>query len=188
MRTITIYKNVYKYEELDKQAQEKVRRWLAEDGQYYYDEIIDSVKAILQAIGASAGRTWDDISADYENVTGVRAYKYIFNNYIYPNRKAKFLRWSEKQGKPMYSRLQYVYDCNFTGAWSDNILWDSWQEWQKDFRKHNVKQDVEDFFIILSGNISKEFSKAEEWLYSDEYAKDMCNANSYEFDEYGKIA
>lgn len=188
MRIITIYKNVYKYEELNEQAQEEVRRQLAEEGQYYYDEIIDSVKAILKAIGASAGRAQGNIDADYENVTGVRAYKYIFNNYIYPNRKAKHLRWSEKHGKPMYSRFQCEYSCNFTGAWADNILWDSWQEWQEDFRKYNVKQDVEDFFIILAGNISKEFSKAEEWLYSDEYAKDMCNANGYEFDEYGKIA
>jgi hypothetical protein len=186
MRTIVITKNLFSYDELSESAKMNVRQWLAEGSESYYYELVESIKAILNATGLKSGREWSDISNTCDYLEGVRAYKYIYNNFIYPNRKAKYLKWSDKKGRGMYSRLQSGYDCNFTGVCYDYILWDAWKDF-KAYIRNGEQTSIDDFCYILSGKIKDEFENIEKWVYSDEYARETCEANNYEFDENGEV-
>ena len=186
MRTITITKNLYSYDELSESAKENVRSWLSQDNYIYASEIIDSVEAICKATGLKTGRTYSDIENTCDYLTGIRAYKYIYNNFIYPNRRPK-LHYSQKKGRFLEYKLHDEYCCNFTGVCYDYILWDAWNDFKEYFRV-NQNQSIDDFCYILSGKIKDEYENLEQWLYSDEYARETCNANEYEFDEYGNIA
>lgn len=186
MRKVVLTKNVYDYDELSENAKKNVRQWMAETSQYYYDELIDSIKEICKHTGLKTRDKWDNVYNTVDNLTGIRAYKYIYNNFIYPNRKQKVLKYSDKKGRLIYSKLQVEYGCNFTGICYDYILWNAWQDF-KQYLRIDKNIDIDDFCYILGGKIKQEFDGIEEYIYSDEYAQETSEANDYEYDENGHI-
>lgn len=187
MRKVVLTKNVYSYEELSENAKMNVKQWMAETSTYYYDELIDSIKEVCKHTGLkTAKRSWSDIINTFDNLRGARAYKFIFNNFIYPNKKPKTLKYSDKKRRFIYSKLQVEYECNFTGICYDYILWNAWQDF-KQYLRTDKNIDIDDFCYILGGKIKQEFDGIEEYIYSDEYAQEVSEANDYEYDENGKI-
>jgi hypothetical protein len=186
MRKVILTKNVYSYEELSETAKMNVRQQTAETSTFYYDELIDSIKEICKYTGLKTGNRWDNVYNTVDNLTGIRAYKYIYNNFIYPNKKPKTLKYSDKKRRFIYSKLQVEYECNFTGVCYDYILWDAWKDF-KQYLKTDKNISIDDFCHILSGKIKQEFEGIEEYIYSDEYAQETSDANNYEYDENGNI-
>ena len=87
MKTITI--NLYKFSELSEEAKKTALdqyRNKQYDNQFYFDEIINSVKKVIDLFNLKTGREYTDlrhshIDDDILNLSGVRLYKYILNNY-----------------------------------------------------------------------------------------------------------
>jgi len=210
----TIRTKVYQFNELTEQAKQTAIeqvRYDESDNQPYFDEIIESVKKVVELFDLQTGREWTDIRTSHidDNILqlkGVRLYKYIVNNYWSSLFKRKFLgcigdnrvikhRMSKTHFYDMgkgarvnssnfiYSNIQFDNSCTLTGVCYDmDILQPVY-----DFLKSPGKSTTfEDLMNEIESAISKTFSNTEEWLNSDEFIKDEIEANEYDFTKDGK--
>ena len=203
MRTITNTYNVYRFDELSDEAKEKA----LDDFRYnnvfaWQDEIIDTIKAIAKAMNCRASwYSYDGIAydvsfdsnaeEDIENLKGKRAYAYIFNNFLFPNRSMKTY-WLNHMihcdGRKNWSRKSKLFfgwdDCPFTGYCADCCFIEAWREWVKDFNKNST---VGDFILMVANRLGDEWTSDNEYQMSDEYIKEMFDINDYEFLEDGTV-
>ena len=101
MRTITNTFNIYSFEELSEEAKEKaIESFRLVTDFPYCEEAINSIKEISKAMNCDAEYySYDGIcysveftSKEYEDIEilqGKRAYAYIVNNYLMPNKSYK---------------------------------------------------------------------------------------------------
>ena len=101
MRTITNTFNVYSFEELSEEAKEKaIESFRLTTDFPYREEAINSIEEISKAMNCDAEYySYDGIcysveftSKEYEDIEtlqGRRAYAYIVNNYLMPNKSYK---------------------------------------------------------------------------------------------------
>lgn len=211
----TIRTKVYQFSELSKEAKKNaINQWRNRESnnQFYYDEIIDSVKAVLELFNLKTGREYTDLRYSHidDNIlelSGVRLYKYIVNNYWSSLYKRKFLgsigdnrvikhRMSKTNFYDMskgarvnssnfiYSNIQFDNSCTLTGVCYDmDILQPVY-----DFLKRPDKSTTfEDLINSIESAISKTFDNTEEWLNSDEFIADEIQANEYDFTKDGKL-
>lgn len=202
MRTITT--NLYTFDELSDEAKEK-----AIESYRYYDfefawqrEMVDTIKAIAEVMNCKVewfsydGITYDVSlysreTEDIENLSGKRAWAYIWNNYLYPNREYKTY-WKDKvihcDGRKNWkrkSKISFGWDnCPFTGYCADCCFIEAWREWQKLFR-NNSTLTVEDFIDLVAINLSKEWTNDNKYQNSDEAIAEILSINEYEFTEDG---
>lgn len=210
----TIRTKVYQFNELTEQAKENAisqYRNMEHYNQHYYDEIIESVKAVCELFNLKTGRQWSDIKTSHidDNICelkGIRLYKYIVNNYWYSLYKRKFLgsigdnkvikhRMSKTHFYDMckgarvnssnfiYSNVQFDNCCTLTGVCYDNDILQPVYDFLK---RPNLSTTFEDLMQKIESAISKTFDNTEEWLNSDEFIKDEIEANEYEFTKDGK--
>lgn len=207
----TIRTKVYQFSELNEKAQktaiEKCRQqnWESGHNQIYFDEVVDTVKKVLELFGLETGRQYDDIRYSHidDNIlelSGVRMYKYILNNYGYALFKPAYIKhinravnWRQficKVGKggngeytSIYSRMRKTSDCVLTGVcYDDDILRPVY-----DFLKCPRKSvTFEDLIKDIESAISKTFEDTEEWVNSDEFIREEIKANEFEFTEDGR--
>lgn len=208
MKTKTI--NVYSFDELNEDAKEKAidtYRNKGYDNQYYYDEITASVKAVIELFNLKTGRTYSDIRCSHIDdtileLTGVRLYKYLINNYYSDLFKPKYIKTIGRElrckqfickvsknykGEPytqIFSKNRISQDnCPLTGVCYDNdVLRPVY-----DFLKRPTKSTFEELIREIESAITKCYDDSDEWLNSDEFIKDEIEANEYEFDEDGNI-
>lgn len=205
----TIRTKVYQFSELSEQAKQKSINQYRNSEQYnqhYYDEIIDSVKAVCELFNLKTGREWTDIRTSHidDNILelkGVRLYKYIVNNYWSNLYKRKFLgsigdnrvikhRMSKTNFYDMskgarvsssnfiYSNVRFDNSCTLTGVCYDNDILQPIYDFLK---RPDLSTTFEDLMQEIESAISKTFDNTEEWLNSDEFIKDEIEANEYEF-------
>ena len=207
----TIRTKVYQFSELNEKAQqtaiEKWRQQNCESGnnQTYYDEVIDTIKKVVELFDLKIGRQYDDIRYYHidDNIlqlSGIRLYKYILNNYgntlfkpAYIRRIGRAVNWRQficKVGKgvngeytAIYSRMRKNSDCVLTGVCYDNDIlrpvYDFLQKPEKSVTFEDLIQDIE-------SAIRKTFEDTEEWVNSDEFIMDEIEANNIEFTEDGR--
>ena len=72
MRKVVLTKNVYDYDELSENAKKNVRQWMAETSQYYYDELIDSIKEICKHTGLKTRDKWDNVYNTVGDIVSIR--------------------------------------------------------------------------------------------------------------------
>lgn len=202
MRTITNTFNVYSFEELSEEAKEKVIESfrLASDFPYR-EEAIDTIEAISKAMNCDAEYySYDGICysveftskeyEDIETIQGKRAYAYIVNNYLMPNKSYK-IYWKSKSiyandGKYWKRKSNLFYswdDCPFTGYGMDYCFIEAWKNWEKNFNKYST---VGDFINLVADTLAKAWTEDNEYQLTDEFIIDMIEANDYEFFENGK--
>ena len=132
-------------------------------------------------------------SAELDQQEGKRAYAYIWNNFIEPNIKPKYIigcRIKDKfhygcVGKDSinyYSKVTKEFNCPFTGYCADMVLWDAWESFKKDFTKDT---NVVNFISEVEYNTEKFLDDEDDYYYSDDYIKDI--ADGLEFTEEGEI-
>lgn len=208
MKTIEL--QLFTFDELSEKAKEKaIRDWRNKgyDNQYYYDEIVGSVKAVAELFNLKFGRQYTDIKAGHidDNIlelSGVRLLKYILNNYgnkLFTPKYIKMIHrrvnWRQfvcEHGKgrngeytQIYSRTFKVNDgCPLTGICYDyDILQPVY-----DFLKKPEKQTTfADLISNIEHAIGKTFEDTEDWLNSDEFIISEIEAQDYEFTESGEI-
>lgn len=198
MRTITNTFNVYSFKELSEEAKEKAIESfrLAVDFPYN-EEDINSIKAIAKAMNCDAEYySYDGIcysveftSKEYEEIEtlqGKRAYAYIVNNYLMPNKSYKFY-FNYTDGRKLWKRKSNLFyswdDCPFSGYGMDYCFIEAWKNWEKNFNKYST---VGEFINLVADTLGKAWTEDNEYQLTDEFIIDMIEANDYEFLENGK--
>ena len=205
MRTITT--KIYEFSELQESAKEKAREWYrtSDIPLDWQEENRESIDAIAAAMNCSAsydsydgiGYTVEfspDIDDDALELSGIRALKYCWNNFIEPNFKGKYysspfykVPVSKEHpagiaNKSRYSKVIMQFSCSFTGYYMDDALWITWKKHRKDFAGDYT---VAEFIDDVADECGKEWTQDNEWQMSDESVDEMLKANGYEFTEEG---
>ena len=193
MKEITI--KLYSFKELSQSA----KRYAIEECREYIplsnpwaEENMNSVKAICKAINSD----WDyyhtmievtsNESEEVQNLSGARAYAYVWNNYIEPNISKKYLKWSAKD-KPLYAKIIKEYSCPFTGYCADDILWTAFEKWKAEVKKFNTEQTVDGFIARVQYEINDFIDKDDDYYQSDEHIEEELIDKSEVFTESGEL-
>lgn len=203
MRTVVNTFNVYTFDELSNDAKEKaINSFRYNDSCLnWQDEAINTINAISAAMNCDAEwHSYDGIkyyvsftSKEYEDIEileGKRAYAYIVNNYLMPNKNYKTY-WKDRciytDGRKNWKRKSKLFygwdDCPFTGYCMDCCFIEAWKKWEKNFNKNST---VGDFIELVADNLAEDWTKDNEYQMTDEYIIDMIEANEYEFLEDGR--
>lgn len=202
MRTITNTFNVYSFEELSKEAKEKAIESFRLTMDFpWQEEAINSIEKISKAMNCDAEYySYDGIcysveftSKEYEDIEtihGKRAYAYIVNNYLMPNKSYK-IYWKDKciytDGRKNWKRKSNLFyswdDCPFTGYYMDCCFIEAWKNWEKNFNKYST---VGDFINLVADILGKAWTEDNEYYQTDEYIIEEIKVNDYEFFENGE--
>lgn len=196
MRTIQIYT----FNELSEEAKEKaVQNCRAEiDTRAFEWEYKNTAEAIAKALdcecsiysydGIRYEISFDPID-DLEYVrNGLRAFKYIYNNYILPNERAKtFYLFNTKNRSPKKRKSKINYSIEYfspTGFCADDCLYFAWENFCKNF---SAKSNVSDFLNDVAEAIAELWTEDNEYAISDDGIAEYCENNNVEFFANGRI-
>lgn len=203
MKTITITKNVYSFDELSDEAKENVLDNFRNNSFLlaWQDENENTVKAIANKFGWTySAYSYDGIcySVEYDMddedaamLSGKRAMAYIQNNFINRAMAPKTF-WLNNvlycDGRKNWTRKSKINftidDCPFTGYCMDCCFSEAWKEWKDSFC---AKSTVQDFIDLVAEKLSKDWTADNEYQLSDEGLTEMIEANDYEFLEDGTL-
>lgn len=205
MRTITT--NIYKFDELADKAKAKAREWYRINESHDFSEEVDCFNAILAAFDADGKIEQDsygnwllelkpNLDEDEDSLVGVRALKWVWNNWIEPNMKGKYygkLYAVEKSlehptgwiHKKRYSKATREWDCPLTGFCMDMIPWEAYKAMQEATKK-GERWTIGDYMKVVLDRFTKELEAQSEYMDSDEYIDEMLEVNNYEFYEDGR--
>jgi len=208
MKTIRI--KVYSFNELSNESKqiaiENYRNKGYNDGSFYAEEIISSVKKIADVFNLKLGRTYSDIRKSNidDNIlqlTGARLYKYIVNNYynelFTPTYLKSFDRairckqfickihkdYKGNEYTQLFSKIKVDNSCTLTGVCCDNDILQPVYDFLK---KIDTSLTFEDLINEIENAISKCFESNEEWVNSDEFITEEIENNDYQFTKDGK--
>lgn len=207
MKTITKTVNVYTFDELSNEAKERAINEYREkynDSQVYFYELIESIKKAADVFGFSFGREYTDIRySQIDNnileLSGVRLYKYIINNYGDVLFKPEYIKRIDKRvnyrqfickvhkGKEgeftlLYSKNKVTSSCVLIGVYYDDDILKPVYEFLK---TPSDSVTFEDILKDIEHSIGKCFEDIENWVNSEEYIIEAIEDNGYEFTEDG---
>ena len=206
MKTIRI--KVYSFDELSNEGKQKAiddyRNKGYNDDSFYAEEIISSVKKLAEVFNLEIGRTYSDIRKGHidDNIlqlTGVRLYKYIVNNYYndlftptYKKCIDRTVKWKQficknNKGKNgeytmIFSKHKVDNSCTLTGVCYDNDILQPVYDFLK---KIDTSMTFEELINEIESAISKCFESNEEWVNSDEFISEEIENNDYQFTKDG---
>lgn len=207
--------NVYSFDELNETAKQKAITQHRQDGdfnQFYFDEIIESVKKMANLFNLKFGKEYTQIRTSHieDNILelkGIRLYKYLVNNYWSSLYKRKFLgtigdnkiithRMSKtkfydiKKGAKVnssnfiFSNINFENSCVLTGVCYDNDILQPIYDFLATPSKETT---FEDLINGIENSIKKCFNDVEAWINSDEFITETIVANEYEFTIDGNL-
>lgn len=206
----TIETTIYTFDELSESAKENAinnYRNKGYDNSFYFDEITESVKSVIELFNLKTGREYSDIRTSHIDDTilqlsGSRLYAYIINNYGSELFKPKYIKTINRElrckqficearkdyeGKPytqIYSKIKKDNSCTLTGVcYDEDIL----QPVYNFLNNCTSSTTFEDIISGIESAISNRYSSTEEWVNSEEFIKDEMENNNYEFTEDGNI-
>ena len=205
----TVKTKVYLFNELSEEAKETAienYRNKDYDNSVYYDDITESVKAVIDLFNLSTGREYSDIRTDSIDDTilelsGARLYTYLINNYYSDLFKPEYIKTLDREFKAnafickvktnhkgekytqIFSKFKVSNECVLTGVCYDNNILEPIYS----FLKKPTNETFEDLLQDIGHAISRAYSDMEEWLYSVEYITDSIQGNDYEFTKEGNI-
>lgn len=152
-------------------------------GEYYIDDAINSLKEFASfydadpdwCIGIFPDRgeyIRFSLSDDAGELSGVRLWKYLENNY-----SEYASKYTGKRGKTLDG------NCPFSGMLYDEILLDEIRGFMKKPDSRTFNELLDDCGHKLLTAIHEDV----EYIYSDAGLFDLCQANEYEFTENGAI-
>lgn len=203
MRTVTEIRSVYTFEELNENAKQKVKERIFRNGYFWQDEAWESLKALKKLFPgikitqaefsphAFAYYQTGQIDDEILNLSGARLYAWVQNNlheYLYQRKPQGKYTKNEITGKWAYKRRSRIIytetDCPFTGYCMDADILEPIRQFLKNPEKNTTLEDI----ISNCVNAWEKSAAADcEWQESDEYLKEHCEANGYEFTEEGDV-
>ena len=195
MRTETTTITIYKFDELSEEVKEKV---IAEardsEMEMNCNELVDCMKSAMNemeitiedySIGID-GSGYIKLDAENDDLEGTRAYAYIMNNFFegVDKKKLVYKEW-EKRRISHLDRKDWMDNCPFSGWCYDFAVKEAWDSWRNDLRR-GKSPSIRDFLDELEWAYLKELSD-EYYGFNEERARDVAEANDYEFLEDGTI-
>lgn len=194
MRTETIVKTYYTFDELDDDAKEKAREWYREGALDYdwYDYIHEDAKEIAGLFGLEIDKIYfSGFSSQGDGAC-------FIGSYSYRKGSVKAVREYAPNDEALHSivaRLAAVQKKHFYGL-SAVISCNSWYYHEKSMTidvygddgnaivsdDNEVIEAIEDFASWIYSRLEGEY----DYLLSDECVDDMIRANEYEFGEKGR--
>jgi len=206
MKTVTI--EVFTFAELIETAKQKAIsnfRNKNYDNSFYFDEIIETVKKVIELFNLKTGREYSDIKTSHIDDTilelkGVRLFKYLMNNYGNDLFTPSYIKAIDKEFRcklfickvrtardghkytQIYSKNKKDNSCVLTGCCYDEDILKPIYDFLK---KPEENTTFEDLMNEIGEAISKTFSDTEDWINSDEFIAEELELNNYEFTEDG---
>lgn len=163
MRTETITRNIYTYSEASEELKDKIRENF-DDGflyEHHMEERINTLKAFADYIGADLDYSLSCVPSRGEFIS------------VKPH-------WSYHS---MYSNLEELLetlgDCVLTGVCYDDDLINYIKESKESISDEKLKEAFNKYI--------KSMHEEYEYMLTDEYLSDLCEANNYEFYDDGTI-
>ena len=195
MRTEITITKIYTFDELSDEAKEKV---IAEARDFameiHRDELVDCMKSAMNEMGIAIedysididGSGYIKLDAENDDLEGTRAYAYIMNNFFegVDKKKLVYKEW-EKRRISHLDRKDWIDNCPFSGICYDYAVKDAWENWCNDLRE-GKSPSIRDFLDELEWAYLKELSD-EHYGFDEECARDLAEANGYEYLEDGTI-
>lgn len=209
MRTVTIEKEIYKYDELNDDAKKNAKNWYLENCRWNYD-FSDDIKLDLENLFGK-----NDLDVEYSlsysqgdglNIYGTIDPKAIFDcldnhnggtmfdkyeNVLTDAEKQTILDYAEYCGMIEMPKNPSRYAYCVTDMTDIAKAWQTELEWND---VENIDHDTLNKFESLVIDMFTELCKTyEEWGYdffyeiSDEEMSETCEANGWEFDEDGEL-
>lgn len=203
VQTITVgYKAepVYKFDELPEDIQRRVvddeiaqRHYEGVDNVPWLDENFDSFQKVAEILNIETETKTDEYgttiyivdenNSAYINacdITGLRAYKYIINNFLPEFRRGKYYSLAYNKEKHCYpwrhSRCQFNYDGD--GYILDLIPYEVWQGMKKSIVKKNLS--VMDYIQAVVDEYADEISQDITYFFSREgVQEDLSSRGDY---------
>jgi hypothetical protein len=202
----TISYDVFKFEELEPDVQEKVvERWRDQtyaDGDFFWmDETVDSMKELFKNID---GVRLVDYTVEYDyyyrstarieysnyevkELSGPRAQAWLENNLLYGLRETRPFSYRVSRhafdgNKPrVYHKYGQYKSCPFTGYCADDdLLYKLIDDINKGVTVHDALMNV----IYNTGKLCREEIEGQ---LSDEYIREHISINDYEFTKEGRM-
>ena len=184
MKEITV--KLYRFDELSKDKQDEIIEKAQSDNMFYWDEVrpeIDALSDIAYAMGADKKIDYEfsTCSPSYikfsfgdiaDDLTNIRALKYIYNNFISPFIKGKFYSTDGKMvnGKYTYKKRYSKAIYEFTpasGMWIDYVVLEVYKEYKNKLKSH-ISFYVADFIADVEERLCNTILKAAEEYDSEE--------------------
>ena len=195
MRTETTTITIYKFDELPEEAKEKfISEQREHEAEITSEELVDCMKSAMDAMGITIkdysididGTGYIDLSADCDDLEGVRAYKYIVNNFFDPvDKKKLYYKDWEKRRESNIDRKDWMENCQFSGMCYDYTVKNAWKNWCDELRNGN-EPSVRDFLDELESQYLRELAD-EYYGFDEDNARELAEVNDYEFLESGTI-
>lgn len=206
MRTEEI--KIYQFSELSDEAKQKAIEWMRDSnmefGHWFIDEAFKTIEKGVEAFDFRLSKysiDWENANmssttittglddAIAEEISGVRLYKYLVNNFsgIFWERKhwGEYTK-NENTGKwryKYYSKIQNIeHSCPFTGVCYDDDFLEPFREFLKKPNGLTLKELVEEGIEKVLRSVESEI----EYRNTDEALIEDIEANEYEFTEKGK--
>ncbi len=184
MKEITV--KLYRFDELSKDKQDKIIEKAQSDNMFYWDDVrpeIDALSDIAYAMGADKKIDYEfsTCSPSYiefsfgdiaDDLTNIRALKYIYNNFISPFIKGKFYSTHGKMVNGKYTYKKYyskaIYEFTpASGMWIDYAVLDVYKEYENKLKSH-ISFYVADFIADVEKRLCNTILEAAEEYDSEE--------------------
>jgi len=197
MRTITTTTTttVYKFDELSEEAKEKVIEDARDfEAEYTLEEIVACMASAMDKMGITIkdysinidGSGYINLSVVDDDLEGVRAYRYIVNNFFSEvNKKKLYYKEWKKRRKSDLDRKDWMDNCPFSGLCYDFAIQSAWEDFCAEL-KQGERPTVRDFLDKLEWAYLKEQSD-EYYGFDEDAAREFSEANEYEYLEDGTI-
>ncbi len=197
MRTITTITTttVYSFDELSEEAREKAIDAARDfEADYRLEEFVDCMKSAMDKMGITIkdysicidGSGYINLSVVNDDLEGVRAYRYIVNNFFSGvNKKKLYYKEWEKRRKSNLDRKDWMDDCPFTGMCYDYGVKSAWEDFCAEL-KQGERPTVRDFLDELESHYLDMQTK-EYYGFDEDAARELYDANGYEFLEDGTL-
>lgn len=197
MRTETIVRNLFQFEELSDKAKEKARDWYREGlhDAYEFDHTLNDAKEMAQFLGIEIEEViWSGFSSQGDGARFIGSYKYAENALkdIFENApKDIVLHKIALEMEQIQLRNDFSLSAKVTGndryANSGNAEFDVWEnddDYPTDEAENEIKEVLKDFMNW----IYKQLDLQNDFINSNEAIDENIINNEYEFLESGKVA
>ena len=182
-----VQETIYEFDELSADAKEKAINDYREshyDEDYpWWEEVRDTINEIGKHLGMNPD--WEislcsyshiEFDGNTEDLSGVRAYKWIFNNWIEPLYTARsFYHGMTCKRK---SKVFFRMDCPFTGYYLDENFVDAWNEFAAEI-KAGKDLSIDDFVQMVGEKLCEAIVDDWEYTTSDEYIQDELRQEEF---------
>ena len=202
MRTITIQKEVFKFEELSDRAKDEVRHWLSDcdwdDFEWEYEDFVRMAEILgieidTRPIKLMGGSYHNEPKISWSGFYHQGSYLVFEGRYRYAKGAVKRIKAEtndetligiaealQAAQRPYFYRLEAVMSTR-----SDYMVVEVMdrEDSYREIPDTEVEGAMRDFAQWMYNSLQAEY----EYRNSDEYIKETCDANDYEFDNNGSI-